>query len=112
MNIITNRAEAIAAVEAAAWDEYGSALSGADIWGQHGQFASQRAASHYTYEMATAEAQKLPATIRVNGREVEVPEGAIAYKHADPTEGARWVYDEQDLRDIKREDPSLVVEAE
>lgn len=35
---------------------------------------------------------------------------AIAYKYNDPTEGARWIYDEGDLADIRREDPSLIVE--
>lgn len=59
--IITTRAEAIAAVEAAAWDEYGTALSGADIWGQLGQFARMRASSNYTYETAMREARRMPA---------------------------------------------------
>lgn len=34
---------------------------------------------------------------------------AIAFKYADPTEGARLVYDESDLSDIRREDPSLLI---
>lgn len=34
---------------------------------------------------------------------------AIAFKFADPTEGARLVYDESDLTDIRREDPSLLI---
>lgn len=57
--IIQTRAEAIAAVEAAAWDEHNSALPGSEIWGVHGQFASQRAASHYTYDTALREARAL-----------------------------------------------------
>ncbi len=50
-------------------------------------------------------------TIRINGVDTPVPAGAIGWKYADPTEGARWIYDEADLRAIRREDPSLVVEA-
>ena len=34
---------------------------------------------------------------------------AIAYKYADPTEGARLVFDESDLCAIRREDPSLLI---
>ncbi len=40
------------------------------------------------------------------------PEGAIAYKRSDPTEEGRWIYDEDDLRAIRREDPALVVDVE
>jgi len=42
----------------------------------------------------------------------EVPDGALAYKHADPTEDACWLYSEDDVRDIEREDPSLIVRVE
>ena len=48
-------------------------------------------------------------TIKINGVETQVPAGAIAYKYADPTEGARWVYEQSDLDAIRREDPSLLV---
>ena len=48
--------------------------------------------------------------IKVNGVETQVPEGAIAYKYADPTEAARWVYEESDLAEIRREDRGLLVE--
>lgn len=51
-------------------------------------------------------------TIKINGVETQVPPGAIAYKYADPTEGARWVYDESDLSEIRSQDPSLIVEVE
>lgn len=51
-------------------------------------------------------------TIKINGVETQVPAGAIAYKYADPTEDARWVYDESDLQEIRREDPSLIVMVE
>jgi len=34
---------------------------------------------------------------------------AIAYKYADPTEGARLVFNESDLCAIRREDPSLLI---
>jgi hypothetical protein len=48
-------------------------------------------------------------TVTINGVAVAAPEGAIGYKYADPTEDARWVYDEDDLSTIQREDPNLVV---
>lgn len=48
-------------------------------------------------------------TIAINGKSTPVPAGAVAYKYADPTEDARWIYDEDDARDIEREDPSLIV---
>lgn len=38
------------------------------------------------------------------------PPGAIAYKYADPTEGARWIYHEDDLARVKSENPSIVEE--
>lgn len=58
-----SKAEAIAAVERAPWDEYGSALSGADIWGcgsidDGGPWAAQRATSHHTYASALAECER------------------------------------------------------
>ena len=64
--IITTREQAIAAVESAPWDEYGSALSGADIWGlgspaDGGPWAAQRATSHYTYRSALAECERISA---------------------------------------------------
>jgi hypothetical protein len=46
---------------------------------------------------------------RINGKLVwAVPEGAIAWKYADSTEGARWVYDPADLEEIEAADPSLI----
>lgn len=50
-------------------------------------------------------------TIKINGVSMQVPDGAIAYKYADPTEGARWLYDADEAADIEREDPSLIVYA-
>lgn len=47
---------------------------------------------------------------KINGTVVTAPEGAIAYKYADPTEDARWIYDERDLAEITADDPNLVVE--
>lgn len=35
--------------------------------------------------------------------------GLVAYKHNDPTEGARWVGDESEISAIAAEDPSLIV---
>ncbi len=49
------------------------------------------------------------ATITVNGQPVEAPAGALAWKHADPTEEARWVYGIADAREIAAADPSLLV---
>jgi len=51
-------------------------------------------------------------TIEINGIPTNVPAGAIAFKHADPTEDACWLYSEDDVRDIEREDPSLIVRVE
>lgn len=51
-------------------------------------------------------------SIAINGASTAIPYGALAYKYADPTEGARWVYDEADLADIRRADPSFLVEIE
>jgi len=41
--------------------------------------------------------------------EVGPPEGAIAYKYADPTEGQRWVFEEADLGEIESQDAGLVI---
>jgi hypothetical protein len=56
--IITTKEEALNAVEQAAWDESNSALSGSDIWGSHGQFASQRASGFFTYDLARKEVER------------------------------------------------------
>jgi hypothetical protein len=44
----------------------------------------------------------------INGIRTAAPEGAIAWKYADPTEPERWVYDEGDLREISSQDPGLL----
>ena len=41
-------------------------------------------------------------------REGQPPEWAVAWKYADPIEGARWVTEEEAI-DIRGEDPSLLV---
>lgn len=51
-------------------------------------------------------------TTEINGEITTVPAGAVAYKYADPTEDACWLYSEDDVRDIEREDPSLIVRVE
>lgn len=51
-------------------------------------------------------------TIEINGIPTDIPAGAIAYKYADPIEGACWLYTEDDVRDVEREDPSLIVRVE
>lgn len=48
-------------------------------------------------------------TININGVSTQVPAGAVAYKHADPTEGARWLYEAGEAQDIAHQDPSLIV---
>jgi len=48
-------------------------------------------------------------SIEINGVAVVVPAGAIAYKYADPTEDARWIYDAGEARQIASEDPSLII---
>ena len=39
----------------------------------------------------------------------EAPEGAVAYKYADALQDACWLYSEDDVRDVEREDQSLIV---
>lgn len=51
-------------------------------------------------------------TIEINGIPTNVPAGAIAFKYADPTGSACWLYSEDDVRDVEREDPSLIVRVE
>lgn len=44
-----------------------------------------------------------------NGVYLWIPNGALAWKQANPTESARWIYDERELHDIRAKDPSLIV---
>lgn len=46
----------------------------------------------------------------VNNNFIKIPENAIAYKYADPTEDARFLYDPEEVEEIKAEDPSLIIE--
>ena len=48
-------------------------------------------------------------TITVNGREREVPDGAVAWKHARGGVGGGWVYDHDNARRIESEDPARIV---
>ena len=48
-------------------------------------------------------------SITINGVATAVPDGAVAYKYADPIEDARWIYDAAEARQIAREDRSLIV---
>jgi hypothetical protein len=50
--------------------------------------------------------------IEINREQTEVPAGAVAYKYADPIEDTRWLYDEDAVRAVEREDPSLIVRIE
>lgn len=67
------------------------------------------AAALKTFRCPAAGKPESNMQIIINGKQIEVPVGAIAYKYADPTEGARWVYEQADLEDIRREDPSLLI---
>ena len=48
-------------------------------------------------------------SITINGTTLPLPSQAVAYKYADPIEGARWIYDEWEAREIEGEDSSLIV---
>jgi hypothetical protein len=48
-------------------------------------------------------------SISINGVAVEPPDGAVAYKHADPAADAYWVYTEERAREIEAEAPQLIV---
>lgn len=52
--IVDTLETATALVEQAPWDEYGSTLSGNEIWGAYGQFAGRHAASNFSYQSAIA----------------------------------------------------------
>jgi len=45
---------------------------------------------------------------KISGESIEAPEGAVAYKYADPTEDARWLFTAAEVREIEREDPGLI----
>ena len=55
---------------------------------------------------AVAECVRVIRSAELNA---EAPAGAVAYKYADPTEDARWIYDAYEAREIAAEDPSLIV---
>jgi len=48
----------------------------------------------------------------INGEKVAAPADAIAWKYGDPTEDARWVYDEGDRDEIAANDPGLLAGVE
>lgn len=52
----------------------------------------------------------MPRTATINRTTIAAPVGALAYKYADPTEDARWIYDADELSVIRNEDPSLIVD--
>lgn len=70
--------------------------------------------AYYLYIGSATTARReneMTQTIKINDVTTEVPAGAVAYKYADPTEDARWIYDANEARDIEKEDPSLIVYA-
>jgi hypothetical protein len=40
---------------------------------------------------------------------LDIPNGALAWKRADPFQGARWIFDEEDLVEALELDPEIVV---
>jgi len=42
------------------------------------------------------------------GYPIEPPEGAVAYKYADPIEKAKWIYDKNEAVEIEKVDASLI----
>ena len=48
-------------------------------------------------------------TIKINGVETDVPAGAVAWQYTSPVEEARWIYSEDEAREVERDDPSLIV---
>lgn len=47
-------------------------------------------------------------TIKINGTETEVPEGAVAWKYQDATEEEKWIFSTDEANEIAKEDPSLL----
>jgi len=47
--------------------------------------------------------------MNINGMSLTVPKGAIAFKYTDPTEESRWIFSEEDIKDIRAVDPSLIL---
>ncbi len=47
-------------------------------------------------------------TATINGTVIAAPDGAVAYKYADPTEDARWLYTEREVEMVAREDAGLI----
>lgn len=55
----------------------------------------------YNYEGKTG-------NVTINGVTIKAPKGALAYKFNDPTEDAKWLYTEEEIREIEKEDTSLI----
>ena len=53
---------------------------------------------------------KCVRVIRSAELNAEAPAGAVAYKYADPTEDARWIFDADEAREIAGEDTSLIAD--
>lgn len=56
--------------------------------------------------LTSAEIGEIEMVVRIENK---IPAGAIAYKWEDPEEEARFVFDQADFDEIRREDPSLLV---
>ncbi len=57
-----------------------------------------------------SEAVKHALIERIADQYDTIPEGdPVAWKYADPTEDARWIYDASEADEIAREDSSLII---
>lgn len=63
---------------------------------------------HLSAENAEWLDQQKWTTLEFELRSWKESEGAVAWKFADPTEEARWIYDEAEAERIAREDPALI----
>lgn len=48
----------------------------------------------------------------IAGTPTPAPAGAIAWKYADPTEDARWLFDAAEVAEVMAADPNLIVAVE
>lgn len=51
---------------------------------------------------------KMMKIATINGKDTRAPDSAVAWKYADPTEDAKWIYDESEAREIEREADYLI----
>lgn len=83
-------------------DEIGAGMDRATAFRAAKERATERGESVWVYADTEDAGQ---TEVKPDG----APRAAIAHKYADPTEDARPLYTESEIREIEREDPSLVV---